>query len=284
MRNTRLEVERQSGALGAVVHGVDLSSPMDDATFEELHGAFLDHQVLFFRDQSLTPAQHKAFTARFGELHVHPYIAGLTEHPEVMEFVKEPQETGYVVGSVWHSDTTFLETPALGSALYAHEVPPFGGDTIFANTQAAWDALSAGMQRLLNGLRAVHSSAASYGSGGRFERNREQGQGRMQIETSVEDGAVHPVVRTHPETGRRGLYVNVGFTQRFDGWSEAESRPLLDFLCAHIARPEFTCRFRWAEHSMALWDNRCTQHLAVNDYDGFRRRMHRVTVVGDRPA
>jgi taurine dioxygenase len=283
MRNTTLDIEPLSGALGAEIGGINLAQHMSDGVFDELHEAFMEHQVLFFRDQDMTPTQHKAFTRRFGELHVHPYIAGLPEHPQVMEFVKEPQESGYVVGSLWHSDTTFLSEPALGSVLYAHEVPPHGGDTQFANMYAAYDALSEGLKRMLGQMQAVHSSAASYGKGGRFDANRDKGQGNMTIDVTEDQGIVHPVVRTHPVTQRKLLFVNSSFTQRFSGWSVDESQPLLQFLYKHTGQPEFACRFRWEEHSVAMWDNRCTQHLAVNDYDGYRRRMHRVTVVGDQP-
>ncbi len=286
MKNTSIEIAPVAGALGADVHGVDLAEPMDDETFEQVHRAFLEHCVLFFRQQHLTPEQHKRFASRFGTLNVHPYIAGLPEHPEVMEFVKEPHETGYNVGGKWHSDTTFLERPALGSVLYAHEVPPYGGDTIFASMYLAYETLSSGMQRMLGGLAAVHSGEGSYGKGGNFDRNRGKGQGAMSIDLESPElhEASHPVVRVHPETGRKLLFVNPNFTQRFEDMTVEESRPLLEFLYAHQHRPELTCRFRWQKHSVAFWDNRCTQHLAVNDYDGFRRRMHRVTIEGDRPV
>jgi taurine dioxygenase len=285
MRNTSIAIAPVAGALGAEISGIDLAAGMDDSVFEQVHQAFLEHQVLFFRDQVLTPDEHKAFARRFGSLNVHPFIAGIEGHPEVMEFIKEPHETGYNVGGRWHTDTTFLPEPALGSVLYAHEVPPYGGDTLFANMYLAFDTLSAGMQRMLEGLRAIHSGAASYGKGGSFDRNRRQGQGRMSIAIGEElDEVSHPVVRAHPETGRKLLFVNRNFTRRFDGMTEAESAPLLQFLYAHAQRPEFTCRFRWQAHSVAFWDNRCTQHLAINDYDGFRRRMHRVTINGDRPV
>ena len=285
MRNTALEIAPIAGALGAEVNGIDLAQPLSNSTFEQLNRAFLEHQVLFFRDQHLTPEQHKGFAQHFGELNIHPYIAGLPDHPQVMEFIKEPHESGYNVGGKWHTDTTFLERPALGSVLYAHEVPPFGGDTIFANMYLAYESLSVGMRQLLSRLRAMHSGEGSYGKGGNFDRNRGQGQAAMKIELIEEIAEVaHPVVRTHPETGRKLLFVNENFTRRFEDMTVAESHPLLRFLFRHQRRPEFTCRFRWAANSIAFWDNRCTQHLAVNDYDGYRRRMHRVTIEGERPA
>lgn len=284
MRNSEIEITPVAGALGAEIRGVDLARDLDEDGFEQIRQALMEHLVLFFRDQDLTPVQHKGFTARFGTLDIHPYIAGIEGHPEVMEFVKEPHETGYNVGGRWHSDTTFLETPAMGSVLYAHEVPPYGGDTVFANMYLAFESLSDGLRGALEGLRAVHSPAGSYGKGGNFDRNRGQGQERMNIAIREEfEEVVHPVVRTHPVTGRKLLFVNPNFTRRFEDMTEEESRPLLSFLYEHAGRPEFSCRFRWQRHSVAFWDNRCTQHLAINDYDGYRRRMHRVTVVGDRP-
>jgi taurine dioxygenase len=285
MKNTNFQVAPLAGGLGAEIQGIDLARPMDDATFEQVQRAFLEYCVLFFREQDITPDQHKSFASRFGALNIHPFIAGLADHPEVMEFVKEPNESGYNVGGTWHSDTTFLEKPALGSLLYAHEVPPYGGDTIFANMYLAYETLSSAMQRMLEGLRAIHSAENSYGKGGSFDRNQGKGQAAMSIEIDSKqiDEVSHPVVRTHPQTGRKALYVNPNFTRRFEDMTNEESRPLLDFLYAHQQKPEFTCRFSWQRHSLAFWDNRCTQHLAVNDYDGFRRRMQRVTVDGDRP-
>ena len=285
MKNTSIEIAPIAGALGAEVHGIDLAEALDDAGFEQVQRAFLEHGVLFFRQQHLTPEQHKRFASRFGTLNIHPYVASLPGHPEVLEFVKEPHETGYNVGGNWHSDTTFLDTPALGSVLYAHEVPPHGGDTIFASSYLAYETLSPGMRRMLGGLRAVHSGEGSYGKGGKFDRNRGKGQTAMSIDIARTEmsEASHPVVRVHPQTERKLLFVNPHFTRRFEDMTADESRPLLEFLYAHQQRPEFTCRFRWRKHSVAFWDNRCTQHLAVNDYHGFRRRMHRVTIDGDRP-
>ena len=282
--NDLLEIRPLAGAIGAEVHGVQLNQSLSEQTIGQLRAALNDNLVIFFRDQTLTPAEHARFGASFGTLHIHPLIKGLDDQPEVMEFVKEPRETGYVVGGEWHSDLTFTAEPSMASILYAHEVPPYGGDTLFANMYLAYESLSDGMRRLLDGLRAVHSAAASYGAGGRFQKNKEKGQGKMRIKQDLSgDEVVHPVVRTHPETGRKLLYINRGFAQRFENMTREESKPLLDFLCAHLARPEFTCRFRWKEGSVAFWDNRCTQHLAVNDYDGYRRRMHRVTINGNRP-
>ena len=283
-RNATISVTPLSGAIGAELHGVDLSANLSESTIDEIRAALREYLVVFFRDQRLTPAQHVVFGKRFGTLNIHPYIAGLEEQPEVMEFVKEPDERGYNVGGVWHSDMSFCEEPSMASILYAHETPPAGGDTLFSNAYLAYEMLSDGMKKMLEGLKAVHWPGRSYGAGGKFDTNKGKGQRKMRIATVEEDAEVlHPVVRTHPDTGRKVLYVNGNFTRRFEAMTEQESRPLLDYLTNQVTRPEFTCRFRWKPGSVAFWDNRCTQHLAINDYHGYRRRMHRVTLNGDRP-
>lgn len=279
-----IAVTRLTSALGAEISGVDLSQPLGNDTFAAVHRALLDHCVIFFRDQLMTPDQQVAFAGRFGPISIHPYAAAVEGHPEVMRVFKEKDDK-INFGGGWHSDMTFLEKPPLGSVLYAKEVPPAGGDTMFANQYLAYDALSPGMKRTVDSLNAVHSANAQYGVDGMSEANRHNDQRSMKPKTSEDAKAevVHPVVRTHPETGRKALYVNIGFTQRFDGWTKEESRPLLRWLYEHCAKPEFTCRFQWRQNSVAFWDNRCTQHYALNDYHGHRREMHRVTVEGDRP-
>lgn len=279
-----ITVKRIAGALGAELSGVDLSQPLGNEAFAAVHQALLDHCVIFFRDQIMTPDQQVAFARRFGPISIHPYAAAVEGHPEVMRVFKEKDDK-VNFGGGWHSDMTFFEKPPLGSVLYAKEVPPQGGDTMFANQYLAYEALSPGMKRTLDGLSAVHSANAQYGVDGMSEANRHNDQRSMKPKTSDDAKAeiVHPVVRTHPETGKRALYVNIGFTQRFEGWTKDESRPLLRWLYEHCAKPEFTCRFAWARNSVAFWDNRCTQHYALNDYHGHRREMHRVTVEGDRP-
>lgn len=279
-----ISVKRLSAALGAEISGVDLAAPQDNESFAVVHQALLDHCVIFFRDQHMTPEQHVAFARRFGPISIHPYAPALPGHPEVMRVFKEKDDK-VNFGGGWHSDMTFLEKPPLGSILYAKEVPPVGGDTMFANQYLAYDALSPGMKRTLDGLNAVHSANAQYGVDGMSEANRHNDQRSMKPKTSEDAKAetIHPVVRTHPETGRKALYVNIGFTQRFDGWTKDESRPLLRWLYEHCAKPEFTCRFAWEKNSVAFWDNRCAQHYALNDYHGHRREMHRVTIEGDRP-
>ncbi len=267
-----------AGALGAEIDGVVIADDLDDRTFSQIRQALLDYQVLFFPSQRMTPVALKNFARRFGPLYVHPYARGLSQHPEVVPVVREPDDVGRVFGGSWHADLTFEDEPVLGSALYAIEVPSRGGDTMFASLSAAYEALSDGLKNVLTGLNAVHSAAVAYG------RGTVAGARTMDLKTVDEPREVlHPVVRIHPETGRPGLFVNRLNTRRFEGWSAAESAPLLEFLFAHSVRPEFTCRFRWRPGSLAFWDNRCVQHLALNDYAGQRREMHRVTVQGDRP-
>lgn len=273
-----LSVARMGGALGAEIDGVDLSSALADDVIAAIRRALLDHLVVFFRGQTLSPEQLVAFGYRFGILARYPFVEGLADHPEVIEVTKlEHERVNF--GGVWHSDTTYLEEPPIGSMLLALEVPPVGGDTLFANMYMAYETLSAGMKKLLDGLKAVNSSAKADVSRTREDRiaSSPSKDSRRVFE------AVHPVVRTHPETGRKSLFVNAAHSVRFDGMTEEESGPLLDFLFRHQVRPEFTCRFRWQPGSLAFWDNRSTQHYPINDYHGYRRRMLRITIAGERP-
>ncbi|MBI1181169.1 MAG: taurine dioxygenase [Alphaproteobacteria bacterium] len=274
-----IEIETLGSAAGARLHGADLSRPLTDNVFGEVRQALLDHLVIFFPDQHLTPEQHKAFGRRFGTLNVHPHVKALDGHPEVLNIVKEP-EMRLNFGGGWHSDMTFLEKPVLGSILYARVLPRAGGDTMWANMYAAYDALSGGMKRLLDGLVAIHTADGIYGSGGVYSTNK--GMETMAHEQAA-DRAEHPVVRTHPETGRKLLFVNPAFTVKFKGMSREESRPLLEFLTRHATEARFVYRHRWSVDEVGFWDNRCTQHYALNDYPTERRVMHRVTVDGDRP-
>jgi taurine dioxygenase len=273
-----LQVHPIAGALGAELSGVDLSGPLDAATVAAIRRAWLDHLVIFFRDQELTPGKLLEVARRFGEAVEYPFVKGLDGFPEVIPVVKLEHET-VNFGGIWHSDTAYLETPPMGTMLIAREVPPRGGDTLFANMYLAYETLSEGMRRLLDGLIGVNTSAKADVTRTREDRMRDNAKSGARKEYEAE----HPVVRTHPETGRKALYVNVAHTARFRGMTEEESAPILGYLFEHQARAEFTCRFRWRVGSVAFWDNRCAHHNPINDYHGHRRVMHRVTLAGDRP-
>ena len=281
-----LTIRKAAGALGAEISGVDLSGPLSDETIAQIRAAFVEHQVIFFRDQDLSPEAQLAFGRRFGPLNIHPYVAGMPGHPEIMEIFKEPGDK-VNFGGGWHSDMSFLETPAIGSILYAVEIPEWGGDTLFASQAAAYDALSPGLKATLETLNAVHSAGREYSAQGH------SAQKRASMKVVEAEGAVgefvHPVVKVHPETGRKALYVNPAFTMRIEGWSRRESKALLDFLFEHSRYEAFTCRFAWTAGSVAFWDNRSVWHFALNDYPGQRRHMRRVTVdpwpaQADKPA
>ena len=275
--NAGLTVEPVAGALGAEISGLDLSQPLSDATILAVRRAWLEHLVVFFRDQSLSPAQFLAFGRRFGEVIEYPFVKGLPEYPEIIPVLKlEHERVNF--GGVWHSDTAYLDVPPMASMLVAREIPPHGGDTLFANMYLAYETLSDGMKAMLEGLVAVNSSAKADASRTREDRMKDSAR-----EAKKDYVAAHPVVRRHPETGRRALYVNVAHTVRFDNMTEEESAPLLDYLFRHQTRPELTCRFRWRPGSLAFWDNRCAQHNAINDYAGHRRLLHRITLAGDIP-
>ena len=248
-----LTIRKVAGALGAEISGVDLSADLPDAVVEEIRAAFVHHQVVFFRDQTLSPQAQLAFGRRFGPLNIHPYVAGMPGHPEVMEIVKEPGDK-VNFGGGWHSDMSFLENPSIGSILYAVEIPEWGGDTLFASQAAAYEALSPGLKATLESLNAVHSAGREYSSQGHSAQKR-QSMKVVEAEGAVGE-FIHPVVKVHPETGRKALYVNPAFTMRIDGWSKRESKPLLDFLFEHSRYEAFTCRFAWAAGSVAFWDNR----------------------------
>jgi taurine dioxygenase len=276
---TRIEVQPIAGALGAELRGVDLGSDLDDATIAEIRQALLDHCVIFFRVQEFDAEQHKALARRFGTIFVHPNYYGLQADPEVLEIRREPGDTK-VVGEDWHTDTTMMAEPPMGAILYALEVPPYGGDTLFANQYLAYETLSDGMKRLIGSLRAVHSDRMVAGPAVNHAGRTTKARGDADWRETIN---VHPVVRTHPETKRKLLYVNYSYTVGFDGMTEEESRPLLSYLMEHGNRPEFTCRFRWTKGAVAFWDNRCVKHLAINDAQPFRRVMRRVQIAGDKP-
>jgi taurine dioxygenase len=272
-----MKVKRIAGALGAEVSGVDLRG-LAEGEVAEIRAAWLEHLVLFFRDQPLSPSDFLAFARRIGRPIEYPFVKGIPGFPEIVE-VKKLEHEKVNFGGVWHSDTAYLEIPPMASMLLAREVPPQGGDTLFANMYLAYQTLSEGMKRLLDPLVAVNSSAKADVTRTREDRLKTDGREGARAELTAE----HPVVRTHPETGRKALYVNFAHTVRFRDMTEEESAPLLGFLFQHQIRPELTCRFSWEVGSLALWDNRCAQHNPVNDYHGHRRVMHRITLAGDRP-
>nr|MDA8108671.1 TauD/TfdA family dioxygenase [Betaproteobacteria bacterium] len=260
MQYGTIEVRRIAGALGAEVSGVDLREALSEEQAADIRRAWLEHLVLFFRDQDLEPGQYMAFARSFGRPVEYPFVKGIEGFPEIIE-VKKLEHEKVNFGGIWHSDTAYLEEPPMASMLLAREIPPYGGDTLFANMVLAYETLSEGMKKLLAGLKAVSSSAKAAVTRTREDRLGTDGRGEPK-----ELVAEHPVVRTHPETGRKALYVNLGHTTRFAGMTEEESAGLLGYLFQHQVRPEFTCRFAWRRSSIAFWDNRCAQHNPVNDY------------------
>jgi taurine dioxygenase len=277
MRNSRIEVRPIAGAIGAEIHNVDVGADLDEGTVGDIRQALLDHCVIFFRDQKLDVARHKVFTRRFGEIFIHPNYKGTQADPEIIVITREPGDKK-IVGEDWHADTTMMPEPPMGAILYAIEVPPYGGDTLFANQYLAYETLSDGMKKMLSGMRALHSDRMVAGpqankNAFRATKVREDAEWRETV-------SAHPVVVTHPETGRKLLYVNASYTVGFEGMTEAESKPLLGYLLEHGHRPEFTCRFRWETGSIAFWDNRVCKHLAIHDAGPFRRVMRRTQIAG----
>lgn len=277
MDERHIEISPLAGAIGAQVQGVDLSAPLSDATFAELREAFYSHLVLSFPDQQLTPAQLSSFGRRFGTLFHHPHVNPVDGHPEVQLVLKEPNTVNYNFGVTWHTDGSFLDTPAMGTMLHAQELPLVGGDTMFSNMYLAFDSLSAGLRKMLEKMHAAHSGGNTYGPWG--ARKRKQALNGVTPDDEVE----HPVVGVHPVTGRHFLYVNRVFTTNFRETTLDESFPLLEQLTDHLARPEFTCRIRWSPNTLVFWDNRATQHCAIDDYQGHRRLLHRVVILDSSP-
>ncbi|WP_188693857.1 taurine dioxygenase [Silvimonas amylolytica] len=276
---SNLKVTRLSPALGAVVEGVSLAEPLDQPVFEAIQAALLQHQVLFFRDQPLTPVQQRNFARHFGDLHIHPIYPNVPETPEIL--VLDTHDGNLPDNDNWHTDVTFIQTPPLGAILAAKQLPATGGDTLWASGTAAFTALSPVLQQLLTGLTATHDFAKSFPQS-RHDATPEA-LARWQSSRDKHPPLSHPVIRTHPQTGQPALFVNEGFTTRINELNPRESDALLAFLFAHVARPEFTIRWRWQEGDVAFWDNRITQHYAVADYLPARRIMHRATILGDQP-
>ncbi|MGR8918408.1 MAG: TauD/TfdA dioxygenase family protein [Gammaproteobacteria bacterium] len=275
----RITVRPVTPAIGALIDGVDIGGPLDAETVGEIRAALLDRLVVFFRDQDLDPERLVAFARRFGEIGYYPFVEGMAGHPEVVEVVKKENET-VNFGGLWHTDTSYLERPPLGSVLYAVEVPEVGGDTLFGNMYLAYEALSDGYKALLEGLRGVNSAEKPDAAVTRVNRMLDKPRDTADVVTT----AAHPIVRTHPETGRRALYCSKAHTLTIEGMTPAESAPILEYLYTLQQREEFGCRWHWEPGSVAFWDNRAAQHNALNDYHGHRRVMHRVTLKGDVPA
>ena len=268
------------GALGAEIEGVDLAVDLSSEVINQIRNALLEYGVIFFRDQVLDVEAHKRIARHFGRIFIHPlFVAG--DDPEMLIIHRKPGDTS-IVGFEWHSDTTMAIEPPMGSILYAIKTPPVGGDTLFADQYAAYEQLSDGMKVMLDGLRAVHSDRHVAGpTSGRNAGRTTKAHDNSDWHETV---TLHPVVRTHPETGRKCLYVNHSYTVGLENMTESESRPLLDWLMNWGHQPEFTCRFRWRDGSIAFWDNRCTKHLALDDVVGHDRIMRRVQIEGERPA
>jgi taurine dioxygenase len=279
-----LKTKALAGALGAEITGLDVSRPLSNSHRAAMNAAFSDHKVLVIRDQTLTPDSLFAFSKLWGAPHFYPYMTGLEEQPEVFEIHTAP-DAQRVFGNRWHSDQMYDPNPVKVTMLYAKELPPVGGDTLFSNLETAYDGLSEGMKSMLSGLKIYCDSAdkSRYGGKSREDWYAADGMGKkLHEEETPPVVAVHPLIRTHPETGRKCLYIG-DQAQRFDGMTAEESKPLIDYLMTYIQRPEFTCRVRWEPGSLVLWDNRCTCHYAIADYAGHTRRMHRVIIAGDAP-
>ena len=279
MNYTLIDVKPISGAIGAEIYGVDLKKHIEENQFEEIRIAFGQFGVIFFRDQNLSPEEEILFAKRWGKINVNRFFTNVDGYPQIATVLKEPDQKKNI-GGAWHTDHSYDLIPAMGSILFAHEVPNKGGDTLFASMYSAYESLSESLKKKLINMHARHSSRHVFGSA-RAERNDDT-VGRIRNPESANQDAVHPVIITHPETRRKLLYVNPTFTLGFEGWSDNESAPLLQYLYSHSTRSEFTCRFKWKPGSIAFWDNRSTWHLAINDYHGERRLMHRITIEGKK--
>ena len=269
-----MDVRPLTTALGAEIVDVDIRT---DADFDAIKQAFIEHGVIILRDQNITPDEHLVFAERFGPINVNRFFKPLESHPAIATLLKEPDQKA-AVGEQWHTDHSYDTVPALGSVLHAIELPPFGGDTLFVSMAAAYEALTPSFRSLLDGLYAIHSSRHAFGA--TTKQDEAAKTGRLGNQDLATQDSRHPIVITHPLSGRKGLYVNPGFTLHIEGMSESESAAILGFLYEHCQTPEFQCRIRWNEGDVTMWDNRATWHKALNDYHGHRRYMHRVTIEG----
>jgi len=279
MTNAAISFRQTNGGAGAFVENVDLSADLETATSQKIIEALGEYGVLFFRDQHLVPQEHERFAEKLGTININRFFQPVEGHPRIAEVRKEPDQK-YAIGEGWHTDHSYDQIPALGSILLAKELPNHGGDTLFANMYLAYDALSDGLKKILGGLEAEHSSRHRFGANSKAGSGKLDTTNRLGNSEKATQDAVHPVVIRHPISGKKALYVNDGFTLRFKGWTDAESKPLLNYLYEHASKPEFTYRFEWQDGSIAMWDNRATWHKALNDYHGERRLMHRITLEG----
>ena len=270
-----IKVTPLSRFVGAEVSGVEIARGLSDQQFLELRQAFVKHSVIFIRNQNITPDEHIEFAKRWGEISVNRFFQAVDSHPVIAEVRKEAHQK-LNIGSTWHTDHSYDQVPAMGSILYARVVPKLGGDTLFSSMYAAYEHLSDGMKNTLLRMRAEHSSRHAFGEAAYI--SLDEVEGRLSNAAEATQDAVHPVIIKHPLSGKSALYVNGEFTVKFEGWSKEESQPLLDYLYSHAYKNEFTCRFKWTQGSLAIWDNRATQHCALNDYDGEQRLMHRITI------
>ena len=278
MAYSRITVSRMAGALGAELSNIGLSQAHDPDQLDEVRDALHEFGVIVLRDQNITPERYLAFAQHFGDILPYPLVQGLPDYPDIVSVLKKEDER-VNFGGLWHSDTTYLERPPMGSMLLALELPPHGGDTIWSNMMMAYETLSDGMKDMLNGLTAINSSKKGSAAATRADRRKDAAKDDSGLETTAE----HPVVRTHPATGKKSLYVNFGHTIRFADMTEEESAPILNYLFRHQTKPEFTCQLRWTVGTIAFWDNRITQHNPINDYHGYRRLLHRITLAGEKP-
>ena len=265
-----------SGSMGVEIHNVDLSKELSDSLFSEIRETFIEHGLIFFRDQELTPDDHLRFAKRWGEININRFFAKVEGYDQIAE-VRKDADQKINIGGAWHTDHSYDQIPAMGSILLAKETPKIGGDTLFANMYRAYETLSDGMKKTLEAMKACHSSRHVFGAHTGYSEASNQRIGNPELATQ---DAIHPVIITHPESKRKALYVNPEFTVNFEGWTVEESKPLLDYLAEHTTQHENTTRFQWKPGSIAFWDNRCTWHFALNDYPGETRLMHRITVEG----
>jgi len=272
----QVEIKEVSGGVGVEIANINIGDGLDDTQFGTIRQAFVDNGLVFLRDQDMTPEQHIDFAERWGEINVNRFFPKVDGYEKIAAVVKEKDQVTNIGGG-WHTDHSYDQIPAMGSILLARETPPVGGDTLFACMYKAYESLSDGMKKTLESMNAVHSSRHVFGDQSEYQKSMNDRLGNAELATQ---DAVHPVIITHPESGRKALYVNPAFTLHFEGWTAAESKPLLDYLYNHATLMEHTTRFKWAEGSIAIWDNRCTWHYALNDYHGARREMHRITLEG----